>query len=87
MSVLVSHCVSLAVGRGAFAPSDTESQALVVTDQAGRQTLPRPTGAALQVKGKATAPSLPWKVVILWSEWRGCDGVFWFHHPLPEHCH
>lgn len=80
-----SHCVCCAVGRGAFAPGDAESQPLVVSDQTGGEPLLRPAGSRLHVEGDATAPSLPREVVVLWPQWRGGDCVLWLHHTLPEH--
>lgn len=41
------HRVSRSVGRGAFAPCDAEPQPLVVSDQAGRESLLRPAEGRL----------------------------------------
>lgn len=47
----------------------------------------RPAGARLQIEGQAAAPSLPWEVVVLWSQRCGGDGVLRLHHTLPQHRH
>lgn len=78
----VSHRVSGAVRCGPFAPSDAESQPLVISDQARGEPLPRPAGTRLHVEGNAAAPPLPREVVILRPQWRGGDGVLWLHHAL-----
>lgn len=79
----MSHHVSRTVRCGAFATGDAESKPLVISDQAGCESLLRSTGGWLQVEGEATAASLPWEVVVFWPQRRGGDGVLWFHHMLP----
>lgn len=85
--VRMSHRVSCAVRRGAFATRDAESQPLVVSDEAGWEPLLRPAWSRLQIEGEAAAPSFPGEVVVLWPQWRGGDGVLWLHHTLPQHRH
>lgn len=77
------HRVSCTVRRGAFATGNAESQPLVVSDQAGRETLLRSAGGRLQVEGEAAAASLPWEVVVFRPQRRSGDGVLRFHHVLP----
>lgn len=80
---MVSHRVSCTVRRGAFTTSDAESKPLVISDQAGGESLLRSTGGWLQVEGEATAASLPWEVVVFRPQRRSGDGVLWFHHMFP----
>lgn len=82
-----SHRVSSAIGGGALPPCDAEAEALVVSHQAGGESLQGPAGCGLQVEGNATAASLPREVVVLGPQWRGGDGVLRLHHALPQHRH
>lgn len=79
----LSHHVSCTVRCGAFPTSDAEPKPLVISDQAGGESLLRSAGGWLQVEGEAAAASLPWEVVVFWPQRRGGDGVLWFHHMLP----
>lgn len=78
--VLLSHRVSCTVRCGAFATGDAESKPLVISDQAGGESLLRSAGGWLQVEGDAAAAPLPWEVVVFRPQRRGGDGVLWFHH-------
>lgn len=81
--VFMSHRVSRAIRRRAFAAGDAESQPLVVAEETRGQLLAWAAGARLHVVGQATAASLPREVVVFWPERRRGDGVLWLYHTLP----